>query len=123
MKLINRFIYFFGGFSIGLVLLMFFLSGKNVKCSYSPNARVIKDINLKQKKYSPKIYIAVQKNQITSNEIDDIIKNGQVNFSLSNTKLDSCRIYNIEKKIKKTKYTLIVENCNKVLNINDFNIN
>ena len=47
MKLVYRFGFFFGGFSIGLVFLMFFLSGKKTSCAYGPDARVLKNIQIK----------------------------------------------------------------------------
>ncbi len=39
MKLIQRIGYYLGGFSIGLVILAFFLNGKKTSCSYGPDAR------------------------------------------------------------------------------------
>ena len=44
MNFFNRLTYFSGGFIIGLLFLMFFLSGKRTSCSYLPNSRVKKDI-------------------------------------------------------------------------------
>ena len=44
MNFINRLTYFSGGFIIGLLFLMFFLSGKRTSGSYLPDARVKKDI-------------------------------------------------------------------------------
>ena len=44
MNFVNRLTYFSGGFIIGLLFLMFFLSGKRTSCSYLPDARVKKDI-------------------------------------------------------------------------------
>ena len=41
----------------------------------------------------------------------NIIKYGDVNFSKSNTKLDSCKIYFIEREIDKINYSVQLENC------------
>ena len=38
-------------------------------------------------------------------DVQDILKNGDVNFSKSNTKLDSCNVYVIEKIIKTKNYS------------------
>ena len=46
--LIRRLGYYLGGFSVGIILLTFILSGKKTSCNYGPNARVID--NLTQKK-------------------------------------------------------------------------
>ena len=44
MKFIHRLGYYLGGFSIGLILLAFFLQGKKTSCDYGPNARTTKNI-------------------------------------------------------------------------------
>ena len=41
MKFIHRLGLYLGGFSVGLIFLMFFLVEKT-SCAYSPNARVLK---------------------------------------------------------------------------------
>ena len=43
MSFLKRLSYYLGGFSVGIVLLIFFLSGKNTRCTYTPDARVIND--------------------------------------------------------------------------------
>ena len=48
MTLIQRIGYYLGGFSIGLVILAFFLNGKKTSCSYGPDSRVLKNINSKK---------------------------------------------------------------------------
>ena len=111
MKLINRFIYFFGGFSIGLILLMFFLSGKKTSCDYAPNSRVIKNINSKNIHFSMELHSAFSKNKITADRVRNIIKYGDVNFLESDTKLDSCKIYVIERTIDEINYSVQLENC------------
>ena len=117
MNLINRFIYFFGGFSIGLILLMFFLSGKKTSCDYAPNSRVIKNINSKNIHYSSELHSAFLKNEITALRIQNIIKYGDVNFTKSETKLDSCKIYVIERSIDEINYSVQLENCTNVVKI------
>ena len=47
MKFIHRLGYYLGGFSIGLIFLAFFLSGKRASCDYGPDARVLKNIGQK----------------------------------------------------------------------------
>ena len=52
MKLVHRFAYYFGGFTIGIVLLLFFLSGKKTSCAYGPEARTLKNIRNKDHDFS-----------------------------------------------------------------------
>ena len=66
--------YFSGGFIIGLLFLMFFLSGKRTSCSYLPNSRVKKD-NEKNIIFNKTTF------KIDSTVIMNSILNGNVNFS------------------------------------------
>lgn len=111
MKLINRLIYFFVGLSIGLIFLAFLFQKKKTKFNYLPNSRVINDISSKSFHYSPKLLTAIAKNKITTSRVQKIVKFGEVNFSKSNTKLDSCNIYIIETKIDQINYAVELENC------------
>ena len=111
MKLINRLIYFFVGLSIGLIFLAFLFQKKKTKFNYLPNSRVINDISSKSFHYSPALLTAIAKNKITTSRVQKIVKFGEVNFSKSNTKLDSCNIYIIETKIDQINYSVELENC------------
>ena len=120
MKLSNRLIYFMGGFLIGICILIFIWDKKNTKFPYMPDARVINDVNSKNVHYSNKLHTAFAKNIITASQIQDILKNGNVNFSKSNTKLDSCKIYVIEKKLRKKNYSISLENCTNEVKVFDY---
>ena len=111
MKLSNRLIYYFVGFSIGLVIVSFILDKKGTSFDYFANARVLKNINSKNVHYSNELHSAFSKNKITASIVLNIIKDGDVNFSKSNTKLDSCKIYVIEREIDKINYSVKLENC------------
>ena len=52
MKFVHRFAYYSFGLMIGMVFLFMFLNGKDMSCSYFPNARVLKDIRSKPFYYS-----------------------------------------------------------------------
>jgi hypothetical protein len=120
MKLSNRLIYFMGGFLIGICILIFIWDKKNTKFPYMPDARVINDVNSKNVHYSNKLHTAFAKNIITASQIQDILKNGNVNFSKSNTKLDSCKIYVIEKILSTKNYSISLENCNNEVKVFDY---
>lgn len=111
MKLINRIAYYLGGFAMGIILLFFFLSGKKTSCDYSPNARVLKNIRSKELKKSVMVLDALSNKSIDSLFFQQLLKNGNVNFSKSNTKLDSCKLYVIEDTYKETFYSVKIENC------------
>lgn len=117
MKFTQRLAYYLGGFSIGLIILMFFLNGKDASCNYGPNARTIKNISSKQITYSNQTKAFTTKNAIDSTTVINLIKYGNVDFSKSNTKLKSCKIYHINNSFKERNLELKIENCDSIAKI------
>ncbi|GHA32460.1 hypothetical protein GCM10007103_12630 [Salinimicrobium marinum] len=111
MKLVHRFAYYLGGFSIGLVILFFFLSGKKASCDYSPDARVLKNIRIKERVYSDEASESMRLYNIDSTQISAILNNGDVDFSRSNTDLDSCKTYIVTGRTSEKNLELLFENC------------
>lgn len=111
MTLLKRIGFYLGGFSVGLLLLAFFLSGKKTSCDYSPSARVKKNIRIKKQLYSDDVSSQIKSNIIDTSSINYILHKGNVNFSESNTKLDSCKIYVIEGDYKEKNLKLTIKNC------------
>lgn len=110
MNFTNRLIYYIFGFSIGLIFLFFFFDRKNTSFNYLPSSRVKN--NLLSKKINFGEYSK------DSALIKNIIKNGQINFSKSKIGLDSCNIYLIANKNKKS---LQIQNCKnkaEIINLN-----
>ncbi|MBW2937965.1 hypothetical protein KXJ69_07600 [Aureisphaera sp. CAU 1614] len=118
MSLFKRFLYYFGGFSIGLVILFFFLGGKKASCDYGPSARTLKNIRTKNRIISPEVLIQLQNKGLDTSSVSKILREGDVLFSESNTKLDSCKIYVVEGEIEKKIIKLTIENCEKRASIN-----
>lgn len=113
MKLIHRLGFYLGGFSIGLVFLMFFLSGKKTSCAYGPNARVLKNINTKTIVLSENTVNYLQNKAMDSLYVLKILKQGKVLFNESNVERDSCKIYTI--KLQETHLT--VQNCDSIATV------
>jgi len=113
MKFIHRLGYYLGGFSIGLILLAFFLGGKKASCDYGPNARTIKNISSKQMRFSEGTKFFIMTYRLDSLKVADLIRTGEVDFSKSNTHLDSCKVYTIDSKLGEEDVILSVENCAK----------
>ena len=111
MTLLKRIGYYLGGFSIGLVLLAFFLNGKKTSCDYSPSARVKKSIRIKERLFSDEVLSLIETERIDTATISYLLRKGSVNFSESNTKLDSCKVYTIEGDFKDKSIILTIENC------------
>lgn len=111
MKLLHRIGYYLGGFSLGLILLAFFLSGKKTSCDYSPNARTIKNINVKKHLYSEAAEDAMKTYSLDTLDVFNLIKTGRVNFSESDTKSEGCKTYLIENELKDRDVELHIKNC------------
>jgi len=122
MKLIQRIDYYLGGFSLGLIILAFFLNGKKVSCSYGPDARVLKNIRLKTLIYSDEIKSQLVNHQLDSTALNYVLKKGDINFSKSNTRQKPCGIYIVEGDYKDQEIILTVENCDSIATITNFSI-
>ncbi|GAA4271748.1 hypothetical protein U6A24_14260 [Aquimarina gracilis] len=122
MKLAQRLFYYLGGFIVGLIILFFFLGGKKASCDYSPTARVLKNIRVKQRTFSEQALENMRSYSVDTADISSILKKGSVDFSKSNTKLDSCRTYYIEGLVKEKTISLIIENCDSIAKINSLGI-
>jgi hypothetical protein len=127
MSILKRFAFYFGGFALGLVLLYFFIGGSGASCEYDygPNSRTLKNIRLKERVFTNEALVALKENQIDTSDISNLLFKGDVLFSQSNTKLDSCDVYVIEGAYKgnsNKKLKISVENCNKKATIQTISI-
>lgn len=122
MTLLQRIGYYLGGFSIGLIILAFFLNGKKVSCSYGPDARVLKNINSKKIVYSDAIQLYMKEHQIDTSIISHFLKKGDINFSKSDTRNKPCAIYSIEDDFNEKTILLSVENCDSIATLLNLSI-
>ena len=111
MKLIHRFAYYFGGFAIGIVILIFFLSGKKTSCAYGPEARTLKNIRNKTHVYSEETLQFLKSEKLDTTVIAKMLLDGDVLFDENTRGFDSCKIYNIEAKVLEENLKMTVENC------------
>ncbi|MEN8886711.1 MAG: hypothetical protein ABF246_10000 [Winogradskyella sp.] len=119
MKFIQRLGYYLGGFALGVVLLMFFLNGKDASCDYGPNARTVKNISSKPIHYSNIASQFINENALDSSTVSNLVKFGSVDFSKSKSKIDSCKVYYIENSYKERNMLLKVKNCDSLATLID----
>ncbi|MBL6649601.1 MAG: hypothetical protein ISP56_04980 [Flavobacteriaceae bacterium] len=100
MSFLKRLYFFLFGLGLVLIILVFITNKKGTKFNYMPNKRVVNDI------YKKKWIFNDSNNKISK---EDFITNFDVDFSLSNVKLDSCKIYYVHH--KREKFNVI--NCEK----------
>lgn len=114
MKFITRLGYYLGGFSIGLILLAFFLGGKKTSCDYGPNARTVKNILTKKSQFSQEFADDLANMKIDSTELRAFISLGNVDFDKSIIGKDSCNNYFIENTINEKPFIVEIENCDSI---------
>lgn len=115
MKVAHRIGFYGFGVFLGLIVLFFFLGGKKASCDYSPNARVLKNIRVKKHEFSEASLAFMKQNTLDTSDISLLLKEGSVDFSKSNTKLDSCKTYFIEGISTKNKQiTAKIANCDSI---------
>ena len=117
MTLLQRIGYYLGGFSIGLIILAFFLNGKKVSCDYGPEARVLKNINTKKIVFSEAIITDLSAKKLDSTTISYLLKKGDVDFSKSTPREKPCGIYTIEGEYKDKEILMTVQNCDSIATI------
>ena len=119
MKLIHRFGFYGIGLFFGIVILIFFLGGKKASCDYSPNARVLKNIKIKERVWSMEALKFLNDESIDTSFISSVLENGDVDFNLSDTEADPCNIYIINGEREEKTLEFKIQNCDSVATIEE----
>jgi len=117
MELKRRFTLFGFGFFIGILLLMFFLNGKDASCNYFPNARMLEILRNKHRVYDDQVVQQMIDQQIDSASIALFLSEGDIDFSKSKPRQEPCRYYWIDGFIKEKTAAIYVENCDTLVTI------
>ncbi len=113
----RRFTLFGFGFIIGIMLLLFFLNGKNASCDFFPNERMLKILRNKHRVYSEDVLQLMTTNKIDSTAIEFLLNNGDIDFSKSKVRQEPCRYYWIDGIIHEKESSIYVQNCDTVVTI------
>lgn len=119
MSFIKRLAYYLSGFSIGIVFLLFFFSGKKTSCDYGMDARVKKNIRIKDRMITNEALHEFDRNAIDTSAISTLLYRGDVIFKQSNTSLDSCKEYHIEGNYNEQKIGMRFANCDSIVKVLD----
>ena len=123
MGLLKRIGFYLLGLSIGLVIVAFFLKEKGTSFCYGPNCRVLKDIRNKQITYREEALKAISEYSLDTTGIAKaVFTDGDVIFSESDTKRDSCKTYAIDATLNSKTVTVSVENCDSIAKVYDFKL-
>ncbi|WP_291871117.1 DUF4258 domain-containing protein [Maribacter sp.] len=127
MAFVKRLGYFLFGLSIGIVFLTFFFkkksdeTGVSLSFCYLPNCRVLKNIRSKPLHYSEEINQLLLNKELDSLDIVFLLREGDVDFSKSDTKSNPCKTYLIEGELHGKEVSLTVKNCTNKAQISTFN--
>ncbi|MFL9829563.1 DUF4258 domain-containing protein [Flavobacterium sp. ST-87] len=99
MKFAYRFSYYLVGLVLGCFFVALVFSGKDTRCNYFPNARVLNDIRNKPFEYSEKASQVLAEKWIDTTDIKNSLEFGDVDFDKSDTEFGkNTKLYVIEGK-------------------------
>ncbi|MEI6864751.1 DUF4258 domain-containing protein [Flavicella sp.] len=113
MNLLNRFIYFFFGLSLGVIAVLFIAKKKNIQFPYGPDARTLKSIRIKEHYiFSEQAKQAITEHHIDSIKLAYLLTKSDVDFSESDTDIKKpCQTYKINGQLKDKEISLIIKRC------------
>lgn len=114
MKFVHRFAYYLIGLVIGCFFVTMVFSGKDTRCNYFPNARVLNNLSTKPFHYSDEAIKTLNERWIDTADIKNTLKFGDVDFDQSNVSYKKGKLYIIEgKTVKNQEIILKVINYDK----------
>lgn len=114
MKFFHRFAYYLVGLVMGLFFVAMIFSGKDTRCNYFPNSRVLNDLRNKPFYYSDKASVILAEKWIDTADIKNSLQFGDIDFDKSNVELKKGKLYIIEGKTIKNQKVIL-----KVINYSD----
>lgn len=107
MRFRFRLAYYLVGFTIGLFFVAMVFSGKDTRCNYFPNARVLNDLRNKPFQYSENASAILTQKWVTENDIKNSLTFGDVDFDQSNIEVGNGKRYIIEGKTQKNQEIIL----------------
>jgi hypothetical protein len=101
MKFYQRFAYYLVGFTIGMFFVVMVWSGKDTRCNYFPNARVLNDLRNKPFHYDIEASRRLTEDWVDSIDVKNTLTHGDIDFDKSNIKAEGGKRYIIDGKTTK----------------------
>ena len=114
MKFVHRFAYYLIGLIMGCFFVALVFSGKDTRCNYFPNARVLNNLRTKPFQYSDKAIQTLNEKWVDTADVKSTLTYGDVDFDQSNVPLKKGKLYIIEGKTVKNQEIIL-----KVINYED----
>ena len=101
MNFYQRFAYYLVGFVIGMFFVAMVWSGKDTRCNYFPNARVLNDLRNKPFHYDTEASRRLSEDWIDTIDVKNTLQYGDVDFDKSNIPDEGGKRYIIDGKTTK----------------------
>lgn len=115
--LLKRIGYYLVGLSIGAIAVAFIWKNKNASFDYGMDARTLKTIRIKERRYSKEAMKTVQDKQLDTAMISIILRNADVDFSKGKPRQKPCAEYFITGKNNYKHVSLYVSRCDSTATI------
>ena len=130
MSLTRRFAYYFIGVIIGVFVLQFWVKQKETETGgdsifpYGPNARTLRSFErITDRQYSDEALQIMTQQNIDTAAISLFFKYGVVDFSKSEVRKEPCPSYWLDINYKEVDYSLVIERCDSVLEVQKIIVN
>jgi hypothetical protein len=107
MKFVHRFAYYLIGLIMGCFFVALVFSGKDTRCNYFPNARVLNNLRTKPFQYSDKAIQTLNEKWVDTADVKNTLTYGDVDFDQSNVPLKKGKLYIIEGKTVKNQEIIL----------------
>lgn len=107
MKFVHRFAYYLIGLVMGCFFVALVFSGKDTRCNYFPNARVLNNLRTKPFQYSDKAIQTLNEKWVDTADIKKTLTYGDVDFDQSNVPFKKGKLYIIEGKTAKNQQIIL----------------
>ncbi|WP_264537602.1 DUF4258 domain-containing protein [Flavobacterium sp. N1736] len=107
MKFVHRFAYYLIGLVMGCFFVALVFSGKDTRCNYFPNARVLNNLRTKPFQYSAKAIQTLNEKWVDTADIKNTLTYGDVDFDKSNVPVNKGKLYIIEGKTVKNQEIIL----------------
>ncbi|WET02848.1 DUF4258 domain-containing protein [Flavobacterium johnsoniae] len=107
MKFVHRFAYYLIGLVMGCFVVAAIFSGKDTRCNYFPNARVLNNLRTKPFQYSEKAIQTLNEKWVDTADIKNTLTYGDVDFDKSNVPMNKGKLYIIEGKTVKNQEIIL----------------
>ncbi|MWB93975.1 DUF4258 domain-containing protein [Flavobacterium sp. GA093] len=107
MKFVHRFAYYLIGLIMGCFFVALVFSGKDTRCNYFPNARVLNTLRTKPFQYSDKAIQTLNEKWVDTADVKNTLQFGDVDFDQSNVPMKNGKLYVIEGKTVKNQEIIL----------------